>query len=76
MGLQAASKESRVVPARCDRGRTMNHRLMNAAAICIIAATAYLAAKEIWTFAEARQAQAQIREDQTKAALKDVLGSN
>ncbi|WP_292637047.1 hypothetical protein [Mesorhizobium sp.] len=54
----------------------MNHRLINAAALCAIIATFYLAGKEIWTFVETRQAQAQNQEDQTRAALKDVLGSN
>ncbi|AMX93597.1 MULTISPECIES: hypothetical protein [Mesorhizobium] len=74
MDLQAATKTRKIHPIW--GGNTMNHKLINAAAICVIISTAYLAAKEIWMFSEARQVRAQIQDEETKAAIKDVLGAN
>lgn len=52
----------------------MNHKLINAAAFCIVLSTVYLAAKEVWFFVEYRQAQAQLADEQTKAMIRKVLG--
>ncbi|ESX87001.1 hypothetical protein [Mesorhizobium sp. LNJC405B00] len=54
---------------------TVNPSLINAAAFCIVLSTVYLAAKEVWFFAEYRQEQAQLQDERTKAALRDVLGN-
>ncbi|WP_292135944.1 hypothetical protein [Mesorhizobium sp.] len=52
----------------------MKHKLINAAAFCIVLSTVYLAAKEVWFFVEYRQVQAQLHDEKTGAAIRDVLG--
>ncbi|WP_292220841.1 hypothetical protein [Mesorhizobium sp.] len=52
----------------------MNHKLINAAAFCVVLSTVYLAAKEVWFFVEYRQNQAQLREEKLRATMRDVLG--